>query len=85
MNDKITLQTRREFLRASLLGGALTWTVPGRFGEWRYRFQRGFSLRLCRGVGTMAQDQERPHPRPPIRAAPVGLNQFSNNLQGFAV
>jgi uncharacterized protein (DUF1501 family) len=28
MNDKITLQTRREFLRASILGGALTWTVP---------------------------------------------------------
>ena len=28
MNDNITLHTRREFLRASLLGGALTWTVP---------------------------------------------------------
>ncbi len=25
----ITLQTRREFLRSTLLGGALTWTIPG--------------------------------------------------------
>jgi uncharacterized protein (DUF1501 family) len=28
MNDNITLQTRRDFLRASIIGGALTWTVP---------------------------------------------------------
>ncbi len=28
MSEKITLQTRREFLRASVLGGALSWTVP---------------------------------------------------------
>jgi uncharacterized protein (DUF1501 family) len=26
---EITLQTRREFLRGTLLGGAVTWTVPG--------------------------------------------------------
>jgi len=28
MKDEISLQTRREFLRTTLLGGALTWTVP---------------------------------------------------------
>jgi uncharacterized protein (DUF1501 family) len=28
MKEQITLQTRREFLRTSVLGGALTWTVP---------------------------------------------------------
>jgi uncharacterized protein (DUF1501 family) len=28
MNPAIDLKTRREFLRTSLLGGALTWTVP---------------------------------------------------------
>jgi len=28
MNEEITLKTRREFLRTSLLGGALSWTVP---------------------------------------------------------
>ena len=28
MKENITLQTRREFLRTSILGGALTWTVP---------------------------------------------------------
>jgi uncharacterized protein (DUF1501 family) len=28
MKDQITLQTRRDFLRTSLLGGALTWTIP---------------------------------------------------------
>jgi uncharacterized protein (DUF1501 family) len=28
MNKEITLQTRREFLRTSALGGALSWTVP---------------------------------------------------------
>ncbi len=30
---KPTLQTRREFLRTSLLGGALTWTVPSFLAE----------------------------------------------------
>jgi uncharacterized protein (DUF1501 family) len=29
MNDVPTFQTRREFLRRTVLGGALTWTVPG--------------------------------------------------------
>lgn len=28
MNQEITLQTRREFLRRTVLGSALTWTVP---------------------------------------------------------
>src|SRR6266481_5026333 len=28
MSNEITLKTRREFLRASVLGGALSWTVP---------------------------------------------------------
>ena len=28
MKNKITLQTRREFLRATVLGSALSWTVP---------------------------------------------------------
>jgi uncharacterized protein (DUF1501 family) len=28
MNDDITLKTRREFLRSTVLGGALSWTVP---------------------------------------------------------
>jgi len=28
MKNKITLQTRREFLRRTVLGSALTWTVP---------------------------------------------------------
>ncbi|MGD1084742.1 MAG: DUF1501 domain-containing protein [Verrucomicrobiota bacterium] len=28
MKEQITLQTRREFLRTGILGGALTWTVP---------------------------------------------------------
>src|SRR5271169_6614163 len=28
MNDETTLKTRREFLRTSILGGALSWTVP---------------------------------------------------------
>jgi len=28
MSDTITLQTRRDFLRTSVLGGALSWTVP---------------------------------------------------------
>ncbi|HEX7577170.1 MAG TPA: DUF1501 domain-containing protein [Verrucomicrobiae bacterium] len=28
MKNEITLQTRREFLRTTVLGGALTWTVP---------------------------------------------------------
>lgn len=28
MKNQITLQTRREFLSSSLVGGALTWTVP---------------------------------------------------------
>src|ERR1035441_8723583 len=28
MKDDITLQTRREFLRSTVLGGALAWTVP---------------------------------------------------------
>jgi uncharacterized protein (DUF1501 family) len=28
MNNKITFQTRREFLRTTVLGGALSWTVP---------------------------------------------------------
>jgi len=28
MNSEITLQTRREFLRQTVLGGALSWTVP---------------------------------------------------------
>ena len=28
MKNEITLQTRREFLRATVLGSALTWTVP---------------------------------------------------------
>jgi len=28
MSNEITLKTRREFLRASILGGALSWTVP---------------------------------------------------------
>src|SRR5512137_330954 len=28
MRNEISLQTRREFLRTTVLGGALTWTVP---------------------------------------------------------
>ncbi len=28
MKDEITLHTRREFLRRTILGGALSWTVP---------------------------------------------------------
>ena len=28
MNNELTLQTRREFLRRTVLGGALSWTVP---------------------------------------------------------
>jgi uncharacterized protein (DUF1501 family) len=28
MSDSITLKTRREFLRTTVLGGALSWTVP---------------------------------------------------------
>ena len=28
MNNELSLKTRREFLRASVLGGALSWTVP---------------------------------------------------------
>src|SRR5947209_1748917 len=28
MKNEITLQTRREFLRRSVLGGAVSWTVP---------------------------------------------------------
>lgn len=28
MKDEITLQTRRQFLRTTVLGGALSWTVP---------------------------------------------------------
>src|SRR5687768_17786616 len=28
MNNEITLKTRREFLRSSMLGGAVAWTVP---------------------------------------------------------
>lgn len=28
MNRQLTLQTRREFLRTSALGGALAWTPP---------------------------------------------------------
>ena len=28
MNNEISLQTRREFLRTTVLGGALSWTVP---------------------------------------------------------
>src|SRR5271167_774492 len=28
MSKKITLQTRREFLRSTVLGSALSWTVP---------------------------------------------------------
>ena len=28
MRGEITLQTRREFLRRTVLGGALSWTVP---------------------------------------------------------
>src|SRR5512140_1866704 len=28
MKDDITFQTRREFLRRTVLGGALSWTVP---------------------------------------------------------
>src|SRR5215467_9740668 len=28
MNKEVTLKTRREFLRTSVLGGALSWTVP---------------------------------------------------------
>jgi uncharacterized protein (DUF1501 family) len=28
MNDPIALKTRREFLRSTVLGGAVTWTVP---------------------------------------------------------
>ena len=28
MNEPITLQTRRDFLRTGVLGGALSWTVP---------------------------------------------------------
>src|SRR5471032_663826 len=28
MKNEITLQTRREFLRRTVLGSALTWTVP---------------------------------------------------------
>src|SRR6185295_7173601 len=28
MNNKLTFQTRREFLRTTMLGGALSWTVP---------------------------------------------------------
>src|ERR1700719_2801106 len=28
MKDDITLRTRREFLRSTVLGGALSWTVP---------------------------------------------------------
>ena len=28
MKTEVTFRTRREFLRTSLLGGALTWTVP---------------------------------------------------------
>ncbi|MFN3408845.1 MAG: DUF1501 domain-containing protein [Limisphaerales bacterium] len=28
MNDSTTLKTRREFLRTTMLGGALSWTVP---------------------------------------------------------
>jgi uncharacterized protein (DUF1501 family) len=28
MSDELTLKTRREFLRTTLLGGALSWTVP---------------------------------------------------------
>src|ERR1017187_1217224 len=28
MKNEMTLQTRREFMRRTVLGGALTWTVP---------------------------------------------------------
>src|SRR5215203_6860051 len=28
MNHEITFQTRRQFLRTTVLGGAVTWTVP---------------------------------------------------------
>src|SRR5260221_11486664 len=28
MKDNLTLRTRREFLRSTVLGGALSWTVP---------------------------------------------------------
>src|SRR6476661_8393444 len=28
MNNELTLRTRREFLRSTVLGGALSWTVP---------------------------------------------------------
>ena len=28
MKNEITLQTRRQFLRTTVLGSALTWTVP---------------------------------------------------------
>src|SRR6187455_3417604 len=28
MNNEITLKTRREFLRSTMLGGAVAWTVP---------------------------------------------------------
>src|SRR5215472_8016746 len=28
MKDDITLKTRREFLRSTVLGGAISWTVP---------------------------------------------------------
>ena len=28
MNEELNLKTRREFLRSTVLGGALSWTVP---------------------------------------------------------
>src|SRR5947209_17790221 len=33
MKNKITLHTRREFLRHTVLGGALSWTVPTFLGN----------------------------------------------------
>ena len=28
MKNEITLQTRRQFLRTTILGGAMSWTIP---------------------------------------------------------
>ena len=41
MKNEITLQTRRQFLRSTVLGGALSWTVPAFLADTFAALQAG--------------------------------------------
>jgi hypothetical protein len=59
--NRASLKTRREFLRSSLLGGALTWTVPSFVGSTI----NALFAREAGAAVTGLTGQGRPHPGHP--------------------